>query len=53
MKTRWQESLEAAAAAHDAPMPWERGASRQAMIARRKAKADEDRNERAGARRRA
>lgn len=40
MKNRWHKSLLAAAAAYDTPLPWERGAARQAMIARRKAKMD-------------
>ncbi|WP_341368843.1 hypothetical protein [Yoonia sp. BS5-3] len=38
MKSRWQKSLEAAVAAYDTPMPWERGETRKAMIARRQAK---------------
>ena len=38
MKSRWQKSLEAAVAAYDTPMPWERGATREAMAKRRKAK---------------
>ncbi|WP_296427524.1 hypothetical protein [Yoonia sp.] len=36
MKDRWQKSLEAAVAAYDTPMPWERGAQRAAMISRRR-----------------
>lgn len=46
MKDRWQKSLEAAVAACDTRMPWERGASRSAMIARRKAKSEDTSNER-------
>lgn len=46
MNDRWQKSLEAAAAAYDTPLPWERGASRAAMIARRKAKSEESHKER-------
>ncbi len=38
MKSRWQNSLEAAAAAYDTPMPWARGETRNAMITRRTAK---------------
>lgn len=41
MKTRWQKSLEAAVAAYDTPMPWARGEMRNAMIARRQAKAND------------
>ena len=41
MKSRWQKSLEAAVAAYDTPMPWARGEMRNAMIARRQAKASE------------
>ena len=41
MKSRWQKSLEAAVAAYDTPMPWERGATRRAMISRRKERANE------------
>lgn len=41
MNDRWQETLEAAVAAYDTPMPWERGTQRQALIARRKLKIDE------------
>lgn len=41
MKSRWQKSLEAAVAAYDTPMPWARGEMRNAMIARRRNKADE------------
>lgn len=41
MKSRWQKSLEAAVAAYDTPMPWERGATRKAMISRRKERANE------------
>lgn len=41
MKSRWQKSLEAAVAAYDTPLPWERGDMRQAMIARRQARAQE------------
>lgn len=37
MKDRWQKSIEAAVADCDIKMPWERGAMRQAMIARREA----------------
>lgn len=42
MKTRWQKSLEAAVAAYDTPMPWARGEMRNAMIARRQNKANND-----------
>ncbi|WP_296431434.1 hypothetical protein [Yoonia sp.] len=42
MKSRWQKSLEAAVAAYDTPMPWERGAPRKAMIMRRKERANEE-----------
>ena len=35
MKSRWQKSLEAAVAAYDTPLPWQRGEIREAMIARR------------------
>lgn len=38
MKSRWQKSLEAAVAAYDTRMPWERGETRKAMITRRTAK---------------
>lgn len=38
MKSRWQKSLEAAVAAYDTPLPWERGEARDATIARRDAK---------------
>ncbi len=41
MKSRWQKSLEAAVAEYDTPMPWARGDVRNAMIARRRAKAEE------------
>jgi hypothetical protein len=41
MKSRWQKSLEAAVAAYDTPLPWERGDIREAMIARRQARAEE------------
>ncbi|MEM8536236.1 MAG: hypothetical protein AAGF56_00085 [Pseudomonadota bacterium] len=43
MKSRWQESLEAAVAQYDTPMPWARGDIRKAMIARREEKAREER----------
>ncbi|MGJ8621516.1 MAG: hypothetical protein ACSHW1_01990 [Yoonia sp.] len=43
MKNRWQKSLDEAVAASDTPMPWTRGATRQAMIFRRKELANEDR----------
>jgi hypothetical protein len=36
MKDRWQQSLEAAVAAYDTPMPWARGETRKAMFSRRK-----------------
>ena len=42
MKSRWQKSLEAAVEAYDTPMPWARGATRNAMIWRRKERANED-----------
>ncbi len=42
MKTRWQKSLEAAVAAYDTPMPWARGEMRNAMIARRQSKTNDD-----------
>jgi len=42
MKSRWQKSLEAAVAAYDTPMPWERGATRKAMISRRKERANKE-----------
>ncbi len=45
MKSRWQKSLEAAVAAYDTPMPWARGDMRNAMIARRRAKAEEQDNQ--------
>ena len=35
MKTRWQTSLQQAVKEQDIRMPWERGAPRAAMIARR------------------
>ena len=38
IKSRWQKSLEAAVAAYDTPLPWERGETRDAMITRREAK---------------
>ncbi|WP_439156283.1 hypothetical protein [Yoonia sp.] len=41
MKDRWQKSLETAVAACDTPMPWERGAARQSMIARRQSAREE------------
>ena len=41
MKSRWQKSLEAAVAAYDTPMPWERGDIRKAMIIRRKERAEQ------------
>ena len=41
MNTRWHQSVEAAAKAFDTPMPWTRGAIRQAMIQRREAREDE------------
>ena len=41
MNDRWQKSLEAAVAAYDTPMPWERGTQRQALIKRRQLKIDE------------
>lgn len=41
MKDRWHKSLETAVAACDTPMPWERGAVRQSMIARRQSARDE------------
>ena len=44
MKSRWQKSLEAAVAAYDTPLPWERGEVRQAMIARRQERLDKTRN---------
>ncbi|MDX8347658.1 MULTISPECIES: hypothetical protein [unclassified Cognatiyoonia] len=53
MKSRWQKSLEAAVAAYDTPMPWERGDIRQAMIARREARAEEARETQAADARRA
>lgn len=53
MNDRWQKSLEAAVAAYDTPMPWERGTQRQALIARRKLKIDEIRQMRAEERRHA
>lgn len=42
MKSRWQKSLEAAVEAYDTPMPWSRGDIRNAMIARRQARANDD-----------
>ncbi len=42
MRDRWQKSLEAAVAAYDTPMPWARGDVRNAMIARREAKANDN-----------
>ncbi|MEJ6402633.1 hypothetical protein [Yoonia sp. 2307UL14-13] len=51
MNDRWQKSLEAAVAAYDTPMPWERGTQRQALIARRRFKMDEIRKIRAEERR--
>ncbi len=42
MTDRWQKSLEAAVAAYDTPMPWARGDVRNAMIARRKAEANDN-----------
>lgn len=44
MKSRWQKSLEAAVATYDTPLPWARGEIRQAMIARRQARAEETHN---------
>ncbi len=41
MKSRWQKSLEAAVAAYDTPLPWERGEARKSMITRRKTKTEE------------
>ncbi|MBE0414478.1 hypothetical protein [Yoonia sp.] len=35
MKNRWHISLQAAVDEFDTALPWERGASRKAMIARR------------------
>lgn len=40
MKSRWQKSLEAAVAAYDTPMPWERGDIRKAMIRRRRERSE-------------
>lgn len=42
MKSRWQKSLEAAVDAYDTPMPWARGDVRNAMIARRQQKANDN-----------
>jgi hypothetical protein len=53
MKDRWQKSLEAAVAAYDTPMPWQRGDIRQAMIMRRHAQAAEAREEHSAEPRRA
>lgn len=53
MNDRWQKSLEAAVAAYDTPMPWERGTQRQALITRRKLRIDEILKERAEERRQA
>ncbi|WP_411890251.1 hypothetical protein [Yoonia sp. SDW83-1] len=53
MNDRWQKSLEAAVAAYDTPMPWERGTQRQALITRRKLRIDEILRERAEERRQA
>ena len=41
MKTRWQDALQEAVKEQDIRMPWERGAPRTAMIARRYETADE------------
>lgn len=43
MKSRWQKSLDEAVAAYDTPMPWARGATRNAMISRRQERANDDR----------
>lgn len=44
-KTRWQKSLEAAVAAYDTPLPWERGAPRDGMILRRERKVADSKKE--------
>lgn len=42
MKNRWHDSIVDAAAAGENPLPWTRGAARQAMIQRRKAHAEDE-----------
>lgn len=41
MNNRWHKTVESASAAITTPMPWTRGAMRQAMIQRREAHDDE------------
>ncbi|PUB18756.1 hypothetical protein [Yoonia sediminilitoris] len=36
MNDRWHKSLQAAVAAYDTPMPWDRGTQSKELIARRK-----------------
>jgi len=44
MNNKWRDSIVDAATAGESLLPWTRGAARQAMIQRRKARSEDEQN---------